>query len=151
MEVYSIIFSNSPISFFQTWNHAVAHAAREWAQKCEFISRPDKQWGQNMNYFQGREADRSPRQLFEESFKTWSDDSDRKLDGHRTYRYCGKKHTCSYVQVRTCFKKDFEYACTRKYAHSGFISLVQSLLPMDTLLRTYLTSLQLVTGTVWRR
>ena len=82
----------------------MAHAAREWAQKCEFISRPDKQWGQNMNYFHDREADRSPRQLFEESFKNWSDDSDRKLDGHRTYRYCGRKHTCSYVQVRTGFK-----------------------------------------------
>ena len=39
----------------------------------------------------------------------------------------------------------------RKYAHSSFSSLVQSLLPKDTLLRTYLTSLQLVTGTVWRR
>ena len=39
----------------------------------------------------------------------------------------------------------------RKYAHSSFSSLVQSLLPKDTLLRTYLTSQQLVTGTVWRR
>ena len=39
----------------------------------------------------------------------------------------------------------------RKHAHSGFSSLVQSLLPKDTLLRTYLTSLQLVTGTMWRR
>ena len=28
---------------------------------------------------------------------------------------------------------------------------MQSLLPKDTLLRTYLNSLQLVTGTVWRR
>ena len=37
------------------------------------------------------------------------------------------------------------------YAHSGFSSLVQSLLPRDTLLRTYFTSLQLETGTVWRR
>ena len=37
-----------------------------------------------------------------------------------------------------------------KYAHSSFSSLVQSLLPKDTLLRTYLTALQLVTGTVWR-
>ena len=33
----------------------------------------------------------------------------------------------------------------------GFSSLVHSLLPKDTLLRTYLTSLQLVTWTVWRR
>ena len=40
-------------------------------------------------------------------------------------------------------------ACA-KFAHSSFSSLVQSLLPKDTLLRTYLTSLQLVTGTVWR-
>ena len=32
----------------------------------------------------------------------------------------------------------------RKYAHSSFSSLVKSLLPKDTLLRTYLTSLQLV-------
>ena len=39
----------------------------------------------------------------------------------------------------------------RKYAHSSFNSLVHSLLPNDTLLRTYLTSLQLVTGTVRRR
>ena len=40
----------------------------------------------------------------------------------------------------------------RKYAHSSFSSLVQSLpQKRDTLLRTYLTSLQLVTGTVWRR
>ena len=39
----------------------------------------------------------------------------------------------------------------RIYAHSSISSLVQSLLPKDTLLRTYLTSLQLVTGTVWRR
>ena len=37
------------------------------------------------------------------------------------------------------------------YAHSSFSSLVQSLLSKDTLSRTYLTSLQLVTGTVWRR
>ena len=35
----------------------------------------------------------------------------------------------------------------QKYAHSSFSSLVQPLLPKDTLLRTYLTSLQLVTGT----
>ena len=33
----------------------------------------------------------------------------------------------------------------------GFNSLVQSLLPRDTILRTYLTSLQLVTGTVWQQ
>ena len=39
----------------------------------------------------------------------------------------------------------------RIYAHSCFSSLVQSLLSKDTLSRTYLTSLQLVTGTVWRR
>ena len=39
----------------------------------------------------------------------------------------------------------------RENAHPGFSSLVQSLLLKDTLLRTYLTSLQLVTGTVWRR
>ena len=39
----------------------------------------------------------------------------------------------------------------RNYAHSSFSSLVQSLLPKDTLLRKYLTSLQLVTGTVWWR
>ena len=39
----------------------------------------------------------------------------------------------------------------RKYVHSSFSSLVQSLLPKDTGLRTYLTSLQLLTGTVWRR
>ena len=39
----------------------------------------------------------------------------------------------------------------RKYAHSSVSSLVWSLLPKDTLLRTYLTSLQLVTGNVWRR
>ena len=38
----------------------------------------------------------------------------------------------------------------RKYAHSSFSSFVQSLLLKDNLLRTYLTSLQLVTGTVWR-
>ena len=37
------------------------------------------------------------------------------------------------------------------YAHSSFSSLMQSLLQRDTLLRTYLTSLQLETGTVWRR
>ena len=35
----------------------------------------------------------------------------------------------------------------RKYAHSSFSSMVHSLLPKDTLLRLYLTSLQLVTGT----
>ena len=35
--------------------------------------------------------------------------------------------------------------------HTHLLSLVQSLFPKDTLLRTYLTSLQLVTGTVWRR
>ena len=35
--------------------------------------------------------------------------------------------------------------------NDSFSSLVHSLLPKDTLLRTYLTSLQLVTGTVWRR
>ena len=31
----------------------------------------------------------------------------------------------------------------RKYAHSSFSSLVQSLLPKDTLLRTYLTQIRL--------
>ena len=35
--------------------------------------------------------------------------------------------------------------------HTHLLSLVQSLLPKDTLLRTHLTSLQLVTGTLWRR
>ena len=44
-----------------------------------------------------------------------------------------------------------EYVRVRKYAHSSFSSLVQSLLSKDNLLRTYLTSLQLVNGTVWRR
>ena len=39
----------------------------------------------------------------------------------------------------------------QKYAHSGFSSLMQSLLSKNTLLRTYLTSLQLVIGTVWGR
>ena len=40
----------------------------------------------------------------------------------------------------------------RKYACSSFSSLVQSFfLPRDTLLRTYLDSLQLVTGTVLLR
>ena len=34
---------------------------------------------------------------------------------------------------------------------SSDATLEQSLLPKDTLLRTYLTSLQLVTGTVWLR
>ena len=32
-----------------------------------------------------------------------------------------------------------------------FVSLLHSLLPNITFLRTYLTSLQLVTGTVWRQ
>ena len=36
------------------------------------------------------------------------------------------------------------------YARS-FGSLERSLLPKDTILRTYLTSLQLVIGTAWRR
>ena len=40
---------------------------------------------------------------------------------------------------------------TSSGVNSSFSSLVQSLLPKDTLLKTYLTSLQLVTGTVWRR
>ena len=39
----------------------------------------------------------------------------------------------------------------QKYVHPSFRSLVHSLLPKNTLLRTYFTSLQLVTGTVWRR
>ena len=39
----------------------------------------------------------------------------------------------------------------KKYAHSSFSSLVLCLLSKDTLLRAYLTSLQLVTGTMWRR
>ena len=39
----------------------------------------------------------------------------------------------------------------RKHAHSSFSSPVHSLLSKDNFLRTYLTSLQLVTGTVWRR
>ena len=39
----------------------------------------------------------------------------------------------------------------QKYAHSVFSSLVQFLLPKNALLRTYLTFLQLVTGTVSRR
>ena len=37
------------------------------------------------------------------------------------------------------------------FMYSSISSSVQSLLPKDTLLRTYLTSLQLMTGTVWRR
>lgn len=82
-----------------TWNHAVAHAAAEWAQKCEYISRPDNQWGQNMNYFYGRDADQSSIQLFQESFKGWSDDSERQQYDYRRFRYCGRKHVCSYVQL----------------------------------------------------
>ena len=35
----------------------------------------------------------------------------------------------------------------QKYVHPSFRSLVHSLLPKNTLLRTYFTSLQLVTGT----
>ena len=38
-----------------------------------------------------------------------------------------------------------------EYAHSSFSSLVPSLLLKDTILRTYLTSPQLVVGTEWRR
>ena len=38
-----------------------------------------------------------------------------------------------------------------KRAKKNLGSLLHFLLPKDTFLRTYLTSLQLVTGTVWRR
>ena len=48
-----------------------------------------------------------------------------------------------------CFGSIFKLSADRVL--SSFSSLVQSLLPKDTLLRTYLTSLQLVTGPVWRR
>ena len=53
----------------------------------------------------------------------------------------------SLVDLRKCFSQVWP----RKYAHSSFSSLVQYLLPKDTLLRTYLISLQLATGTAWRR
>lgn len=82
-----------------TWNPAVAHAAAEWGQKCEYISRPDNQWGQNMNYFYGNESDRPAIELFQESFKGWSDDRERMQYDYRRYRYCGRKHVCSYVQL----------------------------------------------------
>ena len=36
----------------------------------------------------------------------------------------------------------------QEYAHCSFSSLVHSMLPKDTLLRTYLTLLQLVSGIV---
>ena len=47
--------------------------------------------------------------------------------------------------------KNWEIKTYNRSVQTVFSSLMQSLLPRDTLLRTYLTSLQLVTGTVWRR
>ena len=48
-------------------------------------------------------------------------------------------------------KPNWQKLASLAQEHSSFSSLVQSLLPRDTLLRTYFTSLQLETGTVWRR
>ena len=42
------------------------------------------------------------------------------------------------------YQKGVFYIIARKYAHSSFSSLVQSLLPKDTLLRTYFTIFALV-------
>ncbi|XP_053393166.1 uncharacterized protein LOC128555276 isoform X4 [Mercenaria mercenaria] len=79
-----------------TWNEAVALAASEWGSRCEYVSRPDNQWGQNMNYIYGKDYHKSSLELFRDTFHGWSNET-RHYD-YRRYRYCGSKNVCSYVQ-----------------------------------------------------
>ncbi|XP_053393164.1 uncharacterized protein LOC128555276 isoform X2 [Mercenaria mercenaria] len=80
-----------------TWNEAVALAASEWGSRCEYVSRPDNQWGQNMNYIYGKDYHKSSLELFRDTFHGWSNET-RHYD-YRRYRYCGSKNVCSYVQL----------------------------------------------------
>ena len=65
---------------------------------------------------------------------------------HRRF-YCSLAVSATFCVVLTKISN----LCGIAVQWNGGLRLVQSLLPKDTLLRTYLTSLQLVTGTVWRR
>lgn len=80
-----------------TWNEAVAHAASEWAEQCQYVSRPDNQWGQNMFYFHGHDYHKSPKEMFSHSFRQWFNET-MHYD-YRRFRQCGSKHVCSYVQL----------------------------------------------------
>ncbi|XP_060599153.1 uncharacterized protein LOC132752786 isoform X4 [Ruditapes philippinarum] len=79
-----------------TWSEDVAQKAIEWGSRCEYVSRPDNNWGQNMNYFYGNSYHKSSLQLFTETFTAWSNET-MHYD-YRRYRYCGSKNVCSYVQ-----------------------------------------------------
>ncbi|XP_060599151.1 uncharacterized protein LOC132752786 isoform X2 [Ruditapes philippinarum] len=80
-----------------TWSEDVAQKAIEWGSRCEYVSRPDNNWGQNMNYFYGNSYHKSSLQLFTETFTAWSNET-MHYD-YRRYRYCGSKNVCSYVQL----------------------------------------------------
>ncbi|KAL4240119.1 Cysteine-rich secretory protein 2 [Mactra antiquata] len=80
-----------------TWNEAVSSAASEWGTQCEYISRPDHQWGQNMNYYHGNDYHNSSIELFRDSFYAWANET-LHYD-YRRYRYCGGNNVCSYVQL----------------------------------------------------
>ncbi|XP_052791303.1 uncharacterized protein LOC128225240 [Mya arenaria] len=80
-----------------TWNEGVATAAAEWGSRCEYVSRPDNQWGQNMNYFHSNDYHKPAIDLFRSSFHSWTNET-MHYD-YRRYRYCGSKNVCSYVQL----------------------------------------------------
>lgn len=75
----------------------MALAASEWGSRCEYISPPDNQLGQNMNYFYGADFHASAIDLFRASFTAWANKSTDQ--DSRKYRYCGQQNICSYVQV----------------------------------------------------
>ncbi|KAH3863801.1 hypothetical protein DPMN_026801, partial [Dreissena polymorpha] len=80
-----------------SWNEGVALAASEWGTRCEYVSRPDNQWGQNMDYFRGNDYHKAPVELFRRSFRAWTNET-MHYD-YRRYQYCGSKNVCSYVQL----------------------------------------------------
>jgi len=75
----------------------VALAASEWGSRCEYISTPDSQLGQNMNYFYAEDVHKSAIELFRASFTAWSNETSD--TDTRKYRYCGTQRDCSYSQV----------------------------------------------------
>lgn len=83
--------------YFQTWSEKVAQKAIDWGSRCEYVSRPDNNWGQNMNYFYGHSYHKSSLDLFKDTFSAWSNET-MHYD-YRRYRFCGSKNVCSYVQV----------------------------------------------------
>ena len=98
---HSVFYSTVFLFYFQIWNEAVAMAASEWGTECEYVPRSDNQWGQNMNYFYGRDYHMPGLDMFSNSFTSWSNNTVN--NEYRQYRFCGPDNPCSYSQVRSLF------------------------------------------------